>query len=76
MELFLGIIFLFLVPPFAPFVGGEANYWLATGHPLTRLPIFFMGICAGVICIRIQTGDLDALTRKIFNGQTITARPF
>ena len=42
----------------------QASYWLATAHPLSRLPVFFMGICAGVLCIRIQNGDLDALNRK------------
>ena len=42
------------------------NYWLSTQHPLARLPVFFMGICAGVLCTRIQDGDLDALKSKTF----------
>ena len=36
------------------------NYWLATQHPVSRILVFFMGICAGVLCLRIQQGDLDA----------------
>ena len=40
------------------------NYWLSTQHPIARLPVFFMGICAGVLCTRIQDGDLDALKSK------------
>ena len=39
-------------------------YWFATAHPFSRLPVFFMGICAGVLCVRIQNGDLDALRCK------------
>ena len=42
----------------------DINYWLATAHPFSRLPVFFMGICAGVLCVRIQNGDLDALRCK------------
>ena len=45
------------------FLGGK-TYWWSTTHPLSRLPVFFMGICAGVLCVRIQNGDLDALNRK------------
>ena len=41
------------------------NYWLATQHPLTRLPIFFMGICGGILCTRIQNGDVDAYQSKL-----------
>ena len=41
------------------------RYWLATAHPIVRLPVFFMGICAGVLCIRIQQGDLDAFQSKL-----------
>ena len=40
------------------------NYWLAFGHPLSRLPVFFMGICAGLLCVRIQNGDVDAINSK------------
>ena len=41
------------------------NYWLSTQHPVSRLHVFFMGICAGVLCTRIQEGDLDAFQSKI-----------
>ena len=34
---------------------------LATEHPIIRLPVFLMGVFAGVLCIRIQQGDYDAL---------------
>ena len=42
----------------------DKAYWFATAHPFSRLPVFFMGICAGVLCVRIQSGDLDALRCK------------
>ena len=44
------------------------NYWLSTQHPISRLPVFFMGICAGVLCIRIQDGDLDAFQSKFLTS--------
>ena len=44
--------------------GFGGAYWFSTAHPISRLPVFFMGVCAGVLCVRIQTGDLDALNRK------------
>ena len=40
---------------------GEEGYWVATAWPPVRVPVFFMGICAGVICTRIQSGDTSAL---------------
>ena len=43
---------------------GEAGYWLVTAWPITRLPVFFIGICAGLICNRIRTGNVDALDCK------------
>ena len=43
---------------------GEFSYWIATAHPLSRLPVFFMGLCAGILCVRLQNGDLDALNCK------------
>ena len=51
------------------FTGGPgldfmAKYWIGTAHPLIRLPVFFMGVCAGILCIRIQQGDLDAFHSK------------
>ena len=42
------------------FLGSGGGYWLATAHPIIRLPVFFMGVCAGELCIRIQQGDIDA----------------
>ena len=38
---------------------------MGTAHPVIRLPVFFMGISAGVLCVRIQEGDLDAFLSKI-----------
>ena len=46
------------------FSDGLIKYWIGTAHPLVRLPVFFMGVCAGVLCIRIQQGDLDAFHSK------------
>ena len=34
-------------------------YWIATAHPISRLPVFFMGICAGVLCVRIRDENLE-----------------
>ena len=48
----------------SPYYTTEGAYWFSTAHPISRLPVFFMGVCAGVLCVRIQTGDLDALNRK------------
>ena len=47
---------------FMPFL---LNYWLATQHPVIRLPVFFMGICAGILCIRSKQGDFDAFQSKV-----------
>ena len=41
--------------------GRVEPYWISTAHPLSRIPVFFMGICAGVLCVRIQQGSLEAL---------------
>ena len=46
---------------FMPFL---LNYWLATQHPVIRLPVFFMGICAGILCTRSKQGDFDAFQSK------------
>ena len=42
--------------------------WSATSWPPLRLPVFFMGVCAGVICTRIQSGDTTALESKFKKG--------
>ena len=62
-ELLIGIGILFgMGEGFGPY--GEGAYWVATAWPITKLPVFFMGICAGVICIRFQSGDKNALECK------------
>ena len=43
------------------------DHWLIAWYPLSRLPMFFMGICAGLLCVRIQEGDLDAINSKMSN---------
>ena len=58
LQFIVGMAILFGVPGNSTF-----TYFLATAHPLTRLPVFFMGICAGILCIRIQNKDFDALNR-------------
>jgi len=60
---FLQIVLGFSIACLAHYLSGK-TYWWSTSHPLSRLPVFFMGICAGVLCVRIQNGDLDALNRK------------
>ena len=45
-------------------LGTELGYWPATAQPIIRLPVFFMGVCAGVLCNRIQQGDIDAFQSK------------
>ena len=46
----------------------DESYWVATAWPPVRLPVFFMGVCAGVICTRIQSGDTTALESKFKKG--------
>ena len=41
-------------------LGYGGHIWLGYANPIIRLPVFFMGVCAGVLCIRIQQGDVDA----------------
>ncbi len=36
----------------------EPKLWLATAHPLTRLPIFAMGVFAGILALRLQNGEI------------------
>ena len=56
-----GVQTLYMEPPlgmtlnFAP-VPLEAGwaYWPTTAHPFFRLPVFAMGVCAGVLCVRLQ----------------------
>ena len=48
-----------LVFTIGPFDWG-LRYWIGTAHPIFRVPVFFMGVCAGVLCVRIQQGDINA----------------
>merc|ERR1740123_1826278 len=50
----------YLSSHFMPFL---LNYWLTTQHPVIRLPVFFMGICVGILCTRSKQGDFDAFQR-------------
>lgn len=54
LQLTLGLTLNFTPVPF------EA-YWLTTASPFMRLPVFVMGVCAGVLCVRLQNGDQEAL---------------
>ena len=51
LECCIGFMIMFLVP------NSGLGYWISTVHPLSRLPVFLMGIFAGVLCIRINEGD-------------------
>ena len=60
LECILGNWFLFgLLPHF------ERAYWISTAHPISRIPVFFMGVCAGVLCMRIKEQDYDAMNCKL-----------
>ena len=63
LQAILGVL-IFTTAPF----DGVVRYWVGTAHPVFRLPVFFMGVCAGVLCVRIQQGDLDAFhsTKRMF----------
>ena len=70
-----------LIAIFGPHLEGW-NEWLAKAHPISRLPVFFMGVCAGILCNRIQNGDFDALESKlneklkVKNGKKIKSNKF
>ena len=52
----------------------EGAYWISTAHPISRIPVFFMGVCAGVLCMRIKEQDYEALNCKelvIFKNTSI-----
>ena len=57
IQAIIGILVWWYLPMDDPYI----RYLFATSHPLSRLPIFFMGICAGLLAIRLQNGDLEAL---------------
>ena len=59
----LGTILFHAILPVFDFVGA---YWFSIAHPLSRIPVFLMGVCAGVICVRIQEQDFDAMNCRYF----------
>ena len=63
MEIFIYLMVTFLTPgPWAP--DGLIEYWFGLGHPISRLPVFLMGVCAGLLCVRIKNGDNSAINSK------------
>ena len=34
------------------------GYWWSTAWPISRYPVFLMGVCAGVLCQRMQSGEM------------------
>ena len=59
MEVFNYLMVAFLTPgPWAIF------NWPGLVHPLSRLPVFLMAVCAGLLCIRIKNGDKSAINSK------------
>ena len=59
----LGTTLFHAILPVFDFVGA---YWFSIAHPLSRIPVFLMGVCAGVICVRIQEQDFDAMNCRYF----------
>ena len=58
-QLLLGLFLYFLVFPH------WTSYWLATAWPVSRIPLFVMGICGGILVVR--SSDL----KLIFYGNCI-----
>ena len=48
------------------------GYTLATRHPVLTLPVFTMGVLAGVLCNRIQQGDFDSFQRMYTQNVRVT----
>ena len=65
LEIGLGLWPYYMLPKISKFSYDE-SYWPAIAHPSTRILVFIMGICGGVLCNRIQDGDLNALNCKFF----------
>ena len=65
-----------LIYIYADGIGNNLNYWIATANPFTRIPVFFMGVVAGVLCIRIQDGDIDALSSEIIYLHHLNLLPY
>ena len=63
IECILGnsLLFLLYKPNF------DIGYWISTAHPFSRIPVFFMGVCAGVLCMRIKEQDFDAMNCKLLS---------
>ena len=60
-SIFLGI----WIPNMSPFgFSYPEGYAFSTMQPISRLPLFWTGVFAGILCIRIQNGDLSALDSK------------
>ena len=58
ISVFMGV----WIPTLFPFgFTYPAAYFLSTAHPLSRLSLFCVGVYAGVLCVRIQNGDMGAL---------------
>lgn len=55
LQLFTAIFIFFGL---VAFVGFWPAFALATFHPITRLPLFYMGMYAGLLCLRYPGGDL------------------
>ena len=66
-SIFLGI----WIPNMSPFgFSYPEGYAFSTMQPISRLPLFWIGVFAGILCIRIQNGDLSALDSKtIIHGK-------
>ena len=58
LEIGLGLLPYYMLPKISKFSYDE-SYWPA-------IFVFIMGICGGVLCNRIQDGDLNALNCKFF----------
>lgn len=56
LQIWTGIIF-FLVGFFS---GAVDPFWLSTAWPISRLPVFNMGICAGLLCNRHVNSNDDS----------------
>ena len=63
LEIGLGLWPYYMLPKISKFSYDE-SYWPAIAHPSTRILVFIMGICGGVLCNRIQDGDLNVLNCK------------
>ena len=48
------------------------GYRLATRHPVFTLPVFTMGVLAGVLCNRMQQGDFDSFQRMYTQNVRVT----